>query len=680
MNKLSYIEWNNKIASHFFKPENSGKRVWFSVEKDLINRIAKEHNTDFNQFIESVKKGPEWVNRPKQGLCIKAYDAFKNWRDKKELKYPPYVSYLALFVLTVHHGSSDDFSDNAYYGRLRDLLKEKPSLGMYPSFDKMSKLWDDLQKWSAEDKNYSWGGFYNDIHGLHFHVGIPRYQVILKTQDRQSLYDVFWKMGWDSDSQPTEAEILRSIQENKVNFSSRILKRIDKGKDDFIQELVSRVLDELRDYNEEDDSDLENNSEETKKRGFIHVYMSNIDSLNKKAEFSFRCKRQAGLPDVEELTLKTDHYGNLTVPIGASTTLSGKIIDHNIDWSKDFSANMGKYKFCYTGSKYKIFTSAESSNISGWTSAKPYTPSQLFYLCVHKSLVDKVKKWGTKECGTFEECRVSGLPDKWFLFKIKEVKSDSLIKKDIPALTVDSKVRICFEGGIRCRGNKFFHFAPPKITVRGGGIQDSIKTSCFKNGQKISSSQGRSFYIPQKTPANMWINIKALSTKDPNSEVTKQIMFVTNRLPKMDSNHNILTMDAFGNLNQEKSNESYIQGACVYGWKNQKEYTRFPLKTTKKVYLTGNVAGQITIWPDEALPDLWTPVWSIEYKNRKQATAEWLGNRDNKSLSYNGGFSKEKTKLWYKLIWYRRKRITPRLQFQQHWKNFLKRIQRNVKT
>ena len=644
MSELTYLEWNNKIAGYFFKPENAGKRVWFSVEKGLIDRIAKEHNTDFNQFIESVKKGPEWVNRPKQGLCIKAHDAMKDWRERKDLEYPPYISYLALFVLAVHHGSNGDFSENAYYGRLRDLLKEKPSTGTYPSFDKMSSLWDDLQKWSSEDKNYSWGEFYSDIYGLHFHVGMPRYQVILKEQDRKNLYDMFWKMGWDSDSQPTEEQILRSIQENKLNFSTRILKRIEKRKPDFIHELINRVLDELEDYNEETDFDLETTSEETKKRGFIHLYMSNIDLLNKKTEFYFRCKRQAGLPDVEELLiLKTDHYGDLRVSIGSSTTLSGKVItDHNMDWSKDFSAVSGKYKFCYTGSKYKIFTSAESSNISGWTSAKPYTPSQLFYLCVHKSLINKVKKWGAKECGTFEECNVSGLPDKWFLFKVKEVKGDSLIKKDIPDLTVDSKMRIFFEGGIRYRGNKFFHFAPPKITVRGGDIQDSIKISCSNNGKEISSSQGRSLCIPQKTPDNMWsIDIKVLSTKNSKMEAKKKIMLVTNRLPKIDhNNHDMLAIDKFGHFKKEKDTENYIQGSCVYGWKSQKEYIRFPLNTTKKVYLTGSVAGQITVWPDETLPDLWTPVWGIEYKNRKQTTAEWLGN--SKSLPYNGSFSKEK--------------------------------------
>ena len=64
----------------------------------MIEKITQENNTNFNQFIETVKTGPDWVNRDNQEVCIKARDTFKNGR-QKNLEYPPYIAYLALFVL-----------------------------------------------------------------------------------------------------------------------------------------------------------------------------------------------------------------------------------------------------------------------------------------------------------------------------------------------------------------------------------------------------------------------------------------------------------------------------------------------------------------------------------------------------------------------------------------------------
>ena len=63
---MNYLEWNNAIAKHFFKTEQSGQRVWLSIEEDLIKEIAQENNTTFEDFIEAVKKGPDEINKGKK--------------------------------------------------------------------------------------------------------------------------------------------------------------------------------------------------------------------------------------------------------------------------------------------------------------------------------------------------------------------------------------------------------------------------------------------------------------------------------------------------------------------------------------------------------------------------------------------------------------------------------------
>ena len=93
---------------------------------------------------------------------------------------------------------------------------------------------------------------------------------------------------------------------------------------------------------------------------------------------------------------------------------------HIPDWQTDFSVKSEKYKFHYKGEKYKIFTDGQPLEINGWISGQRYTPDQLFYLAVHSSLCDKVKKWGDKECNECKELKdFTGLQKNWHLFKIK---------------------------------------------------------------------------------------------------------------------------------------------------------------------------------------------------------------------------------------------------------------------
>src|SRR5207244_433688 len=76
------------------------------------------------------------------GLCKRALRTCLGWRDR-ELEVPPYLAYLALFVLAA--GREGDFASHAYYPRLWDLLGEPDTGRAPPSFDRMFDLWDDLE-------------------------------------------------------------------------------------------------------------------------------------------------------------------------------------------------------------------------------------------------------------------------------------------------------------------------------------------------------------------------------------------------------------------------------------------------------------------------------------------------------------------------------------------------------
>lgn len=685
--KSQYSDWNNQIAKYFFNSSKARMRVWFSVEQEIINKIAKAKNVDPNDFIKAVKKGPDCIHRPKQTICSRASAIFQEWRKNKEnFEYPPYIAYLALFVLAVNHGDSDNFSEGDYYGRLRDMIG-----GTHLStnhFKNTIDLWDDLENWSQEDKSGNFGEFHNDTFGKNFYIGIPSYQVVLRTDDKNGLFKIFQKMGWDSESNPTEEEILRALKNNEKLLSSKTAKRIKKGKTDFLSILPDRVLEELREYDDEKQTDDQNQT--NYKRGFIEICLS-IDETAQEAKFYFRCKRKSGLPE-EKFILESN--GLKWETIASLPHISQKIENFNIidSLEEDFCMKSGKYKFYYRGSKYKVFTE-NKLGARDWISGQRYSLNKLFYLLVHNSLFDKVQKWGELECDEFHKMDFDGLPEKWHLVQIKGVKGDKWIKKDIPALSIDKKLRIKFEDGIRIsKGSKFFNFAPPKVIVTGGAKQISALEYSIGDHQSapliLSQKEENVFCLPKDAPCGEKITIKVSKDEIEGGELDsslKSLMLVETRLKRIPFYLDTY-VDCFGNFTQlkqkdpDESNASealYFKGAYCYGLKNG-NYPRLT-NNKRRVYILGNVPGEIINYPQEAWPK-WKPVWMLEFKTWKKVTAYLIGEIKQKDLLNNKeqNFSKEKIKMWKKISWNNRKQIKLNSKEQKkQWKNWVEEA-RNV--
>src|SRR5688572_17515244 len=109
---MTYIKWNNLIASYFFNERMEGQEVLLFVDEALINEIGSKIGKDINHFISSLIEGPPWVNaRSNTGICRKALLTYGNWRSRNKLKYPPYIGYLALFVLA-GYVDDENYSSN----------------------------------------------------------------------------------------------------------------------------------------------------------------------------------------------------------------------------------------------------------------------------------------------------------------------------------------------------------------------------------------------------------------------------------------------------------------------------------------------------------------------------------------------------------------------------------------
>ena len=124
---MNYLEWNDAIGARFFNPARSDLRVFLYVTTEIINEVGAPYESDLTDFITAVKTGPPWITRHGQSVCQQALQACEEWRGRN-LNHPPYLAYMALFVLadTI---KVEDFTRYSYYPGLRQVLGEEPSSG-----------------------------------------------------------------------------------------------------------------------------------------------------------------------------------------------------------------------------------------------------------------------------------------------------------------------------------------------------------------------------------------------------------------------------------------------------------------------------------------------------------------------------------------------------------------------
>jgi len=244
---MRYLDWNDRIAEKIFRPEMAHRRVYLFVSREFIDEIAAACGEPPDNFIEQVKVGPDWVYAP--GLCQRALQTAALWRDKS-LPYPPYIGYLALFVIAA--GIEGDFESHAYYPRLRTLLKEEPTTGQLPSFGRMLELWDDLETWAKDDKNGELGIFETFILGSLMHVGLPLSQTLLTEHERYFLPSIFGQAGLDPTTQVSEDELIKLVAASaRSEFRPRTLSMLAKPEklNPELKSLIGQIfLEELEEW------------------------------------------------------------------------------------------------------------------------------------------------------------------------------------------------------------------------------------------------------------------------------------------------------------------------------------------------------------------------------------------------------------------------------------------------
>jgi hypothetical protein len=655
---MNYLTWNNRIASHFFKPDMAGQRICLYVSEETIGGIGAPHSSDVADFIDAVKAGPPWATR--QGLCQRALQTLHRWRDRGQ-DYPPYIAYLALFVLAA--GIDGDFSSIAYYPRLRALLDDDPSVGQVPSFDRMWELWFDLETWSNQDKSGTLGIFSVTFpFSKWIHIGLPVAQTLLTKSERDSLPAIFAKADIDPLSPPSDVELSALLREHgRDGFHHRTLRLLEGvGEEEGRRRavLIELILEELREW--DGIASVSGLSGQPSARHYASLRLCcDIDTVAAQAQLTLRCRSKHNLPeDGLMLTLdsRSAQFRCEEVALGWSAPLSAEIGGPPVDassfnWSEGLSlkdADLG-WILSLPPSPIRIFVSGAQYDLPGIVETRRLPSGSPFYLAARENAWVLLRKWGALGCAGFKELTVrKGMPKAWAFFYADCAHSDELIKGEYPLLSLPSTLRLYFDGGIRVsRGQQFFRFAPPRLVLEGA--EDSTTLSC--NGVLTECSRlPHTYELPREVLSASEVTVEVRTGDD---ILSRRVFLVDGPIQPTKLER---SLDRFGADLAESRNG--VTGALAPALSfipfDFRSVVRVP--DERRVFYIGSEPGQIVSWPSDPLPTDWAPVWAIPM--RKRGRAVFCGTDLSTAEPQNPRCAdQKKVKEWKELLWHGRKRI-----------------------
>jgi hypothetical protein len=658
---MNYIEWNNLIARKFFNEMMAGREVLLYVNEDTINQIGVETGADVEDFIQSVKVGPDWAT--KGAICNKALQSYRGWRIKN-LEYPPYIAYLALFVLAATRGG--DYDPKAYYPKLWPLLGEPGGSGTPLHFDHMAELWEDLQKWSTEDKHEELGRFAARIRGGKVHVGRPLSQTLLSDDERNYLPLIFSEAELDPTDTPSDAVIRRVLLSyGKDGLENRTLKLLDGTQGDSIEmvnALIDLVLNELVDWDGSVISYTISDLDHTPSQVGLRICLE-LNRVSGTIAPTLRLKTNRPFPDNG---LEFEYAGQMVSCRETMPNWSTKLTNTNIrpqrpldaatvNWSTGvrFEDKENKWRAHLKGTDVRLFLLGNREGLPGWVESQRLERNCEFMVACSDSRVADVQRWGTDCCEKFEEQLLQGLPSGWAIFEGRSAHESC---EGVDVLTLSSLLRIRLQGGIKIgRGNRYLKFGPPLIVIEGG--DGSERVTLNEDELKREDVSIARWHIPADAPVNCPLNIRVF--KDGPDPLQKHVIRLEEpELPV--SFKDVPSRDSSGQMLIGDVSMPCATGAVVAGVGPPPVLPpTLPTYLSRRITFLGSRPGEIVDWPDEDLPDEWQPVWAVDKSETDKWPVHFCGQPEDAGTIPNPNHAISNlhaVKRWREAIWVKRKK------------------------
>jgi hypothetical protein len=669
---MKYLEWNDRLATHFFRPEMAGRSVFLYVTQELLDDLGARTSDTWRDFVAAAKAGHPWRPSNLHNVCQKALHCLETWR-LHNLPYPPYLPYLGLFVLAA--GKEGDFAPHAYYPRLRELLGELGG-GMYPGFDRMWQLWEDLEHWANEDMHGDLGMFNARVAGGWVHVGMPIAQTVLTEHERAALPAVFSAAALDPTAFPPDAELTRLlIAHGNLRRQTLALLEHSDSEPELASVLLDIVKEELSHWDGQPGAVTSDERETV--CGNLRICAA-IDRVASTARFGVRCSLNRDFPE-EGLLLRCAQIDDTLACQEEILHWSTEISDPatcrpvdaaGFDWESKLvlrEVHFG-WRFALRSSAIRMLVDGGSEGIPGIVEVFQLPSSGPFYLALAPAARSEVEAWGAQACIGFRPVAIrEGLPAGWSLYWSSGLASGAAPCKTYPTLCPPSATRLVVRGGIRAsRRNWFLPFGLPELVLEPSHGDETLTCA----GVELHR-EGNVYRLPVDLPKEQKLYAEACRC---GQVIRSQPFYVIGEFDWQWRTPLVL-LDRFGAPRDTSSlQEGGACGASVAGFiPSRVAYSPHPsCFERRRVFFVGREPGQIISWPTEPLPSCWQPVWAIPLERKGRAIFCGRDIGSSEPLPARAGTDRKKLKLWKEVLYRRQKRIvtplSPRL--AQLWKKF----------
>jgi hypothetical protein len=687
---MKYKEWNDTIAGHFFHPDHAGERVYLSVSDNLIRDIAEKNgiprSEGIDAFVQATKEG-HWVGKHYDVASAPVHWVKKVrnlWAEEcsEDYPYPPYIGYLALYVLAAGYGSGNEFEPQAYYPRLNELLGRRAEAGPPEKFEDTVEVWRDLERWTAIEKKGKLGIFEIQYLDKRTIVGIPFSQSVLSQYERRVARWVYSQTGLDPALMPSEEEVASIVARrggSKLRPRTRKLLRRGDSYPRYRQAIIDALLEVLQSW---DGTLVE--LEDEHQEGETPLSGSLAPSLRDRfgeVSFRLRCVSPRDFPE-GEIVLQDEENVEYTcheIAGGWSTALryrdGGELEATSLDWSSTVVLEDPdqEWRFRLRPSEVRVFIRGQDRGIPGIndyvdTGRLPLeTP---FYLLARASEAETIEDWGASSCENFTRVSGSGLPEEWRLYRSDGAQDDKGVHSQYNVLTQPRDISVGLEGGVRVRPgtSEYFTFAPPAVRVRGG---EPVEVRC--EDKILEKSKGGKYELPEslQSPGEREVSISQ------DGDIIKRKLFALYDHSKWRDVPGV-QHDKFGSVWQAGDNEPTSWYSPEKHDPDSTPLNFFPGLLdidAQAVYLVGSTPGEVVKWPEESPPADWQGVWAVPKDGR--ALYCWPGEpvpppQPVPDLNRPGGpeYPSSKINKWKEVLFHLRKKVTPPRNHRVAWEKY----------
>lgn len=469
---MNFIEWNNLIARHFFKPECAGKEVHLFITRGDIVEMGRpgmeEDHTDediWRNFLSTLRYGLSGSGNV--SIFEKALYAAGKWKasgfrtiESKPQQFPPYISYLVFTVLPLTEAQGD-YNSNNYYDRLAEFISTNQIFELSPGKVKKLQnlknklreidcLWDELSQWANHRMNGQLGSFQAIpfLHNTWKFVGKPFSQCVLSPKSLKQIPNFFHQSNLVPNTfYPDDLfkHLLLRDGVSLLGLKQSVVELIRKGnKDEIGQSVIGMVKAEFLDWTgEAHDTVLKDGKQrEIRKITVVPLKLQFKVSEDGELSFSYRAKYASEPPS----SLKLGDFEDIYENENWSRTLTMEF-----KRSHELKDPINKWKAVFDAKRIHLFITGSYFNLNNrlWIETETLSKTERMYLLCKVEFSHAVLEWGRANCLIFrDESSLKGLPPDYSLFSLL---GPEISHPDLAELTVYDLKEISIREGTGLR-------------------------------------------------------------------------------------------------------------------------------------------------------------------------------------------------------------------------------------